>query len=140
MFLIHMLNPDAPTFLNATASAEKAGYKAKSRFYLQQIASRLMDKPLIYHTIKDALKAPEIDDMIQKGVKARLEDPMTSYWQPTADYVAKVRGDFAPTQNVNVNLTPEDRNKKYEEILNLIEKKKRAPVVPPQSLPEPSEE
>lgn len=135
MFLIHYLNPDGPTFLNATQSYYKAGYKAKTHILAQKAASHLMDNPIIYHTIKDALQSPDIDDMIQKGVKKRLEDPLTQYWQPTADYVAKVRGDFAPTQQVNMNLTPEDRNKKYDEILELIEKRKRPLNAPLPKLP-----
>lgn len=130
-FLAYYLDPTCKdTFLQATEAVLKAGYTCKTRHVASSMGTTLTHKPIIYMKIKEALSQDNIDDLIYRGIQLRLNDPMTPMWQPTADYVSKIRGDFAPEKHVNVNLTPEQRDEKYDEIMKLVEGKKKSIDLP----------
>lgn len=81
----------------------------------------MMNNPEVKRAIKDRLTDPEIDNLLEVGVRRRLEDPESPYWQPTADYIAKIRGDFAPDRQLVANVSVEDRRQKLEAIAKIID-------------------
>lgn len=117
-------NPKKKSYLKRTEAALEA-YDCSSKRSATVIGSRMLKGEKVQLAIREALHTPKIDKLLEKGVLKRLEDPGSRHWQPTADFVAKIRGDFAPEKQVQVNLTPDQRNEKYEEILNLVKNKKK---------------
>lgn len=87
----------------------------------------------------------EYKDLIRKGMKERLKDPMTRHFQPAAEYVTKVLGEFAPEKSVNLNLDSSDRDAFYNRVIENVDrltggvKEEPLPQVTPQKkvLPEP---
>lgn len=121
-FIAAMTDPNSDTYLHQTRSAKAAYNVAPSN--ANKLGSQIANRPRVALALKEALSCKEIDELVTEGVFERLKDPNSRHWQPTADFVAKLRGDFAPEKHVNVNLDPVDRDKKYQEILDLIDKKK----------------
>jgi hypothetical protein len=124
------------TFLNGRQSIYAAGYKPKSIRNADVMAHTMTHKPKIKDSIRDALAAPDITELILRGIRERLQDPMFQGWQQTVDFVAKVKGEFAPEKHLNMNLTAEDRDRKYQEVLSIVNGSKEVPETSLQTLPE----
>jgi|1_EtaG_2_1085319.scaffolds.fasta_scaffold79008_2 hypothetical protein len=90
--------------------------------YANSCGKTVLQRPRVQRVLKELI--PEgVNAKIVAGIEERLEDPMSRHWQPTADYVAKLRGDFAPDKVVSVNLSPEERNQEYDKVLDLVKRK-----------------
>lgn len=124
-FIFHYTDPDGEAYLDRNKAYVLAGYASKNADQVNRLSRTIIKTKKIQMALRELLQKESIDTMIADGVKKRLENPMTPYWQPTADFVAKVRGEFAPDKTVNLNLTPEDRDAKYEEIMKLVEGKRQ---------------
>ena len=122
-FVEALTNPDSKTYMNQGRSAE-AVYDVNP-LYARRLGSEVANRPRVAKALKEALAVPSIDDLITTGIFERLKDPSSRHWQATADFVAKIRGDFAPEKQIQVSLNPEDRDKKYQDILDLVEKKSK---------------
>jgi hypothetical protein len=96
------------TYLNMTRSA-KVAYRCSSEASYQAIGSKTVRQRKVHMALKQALRndQEDIDAQIKRGIKARLKNPQSKNWQPTADFYAKIQGDFAPEKHVNVNVDPE---------------------------------
>lgn len=81
---------------------------------------QIINKPRIKKILKEEFEDPQIDNLIVKGTLKRLKNSNSRYWQQTADYVSKIRGDFAPERTVNMNMTPEDRDNELAEVARLL--------------------
>jgi hypothetical protein len=68
----------------------------------------------------DFLHDKEIDTLITEGIEERLADPESKNWQPTVDFIAKVRGDFAPEKQITATISAEDKDQEYKKIAELI--------------------
>ena len=54
-------------------------------------------------------------------MEKRLRDPDSKHWQPTADFYAKIRGEFAPDKSVKLTISADERKKKRLKRLEEIE-------------------
>ncbi len=93
LFVIAYCSFGAETYQNATKSI-LVSYHVNSARTAEAMGSENLRKPSVKQAIERRLHLPEIDDAIVKGILARLADPNSPNWQPTADYVSKIRGDF----------------------------------------------
>lgn len=118
-FVKAMVDSEAPSYMNQTKSVMTA-YNPGNYDNARKMGSEVANRPRVALALKEALSTDRIDNLITKGILERLEDPGSRHWQPTADYVSKIRGDFAPEKQVIASLTPEDRDKKYQDILDLL--------------------
>lgn len=116
-------NPKKDTYLRQDKAAMVA-YDCGSKRTAEVLGSRALKNENVQLAIREALHTPKIDKLLEKGILERLENPQSRHWQPTADFVAKIRGDFAPEKQVQVNLTPDQRDDKYAEILKLVKNQK----------------
>lgn len=116
-FVHAMVDKDSDTYLNMKRSAEEAGYGTK---YAYVMGRYNMDLDAVQRALRDCLLDEDIDQLLVRGVKHRLKDPESKYWQETATFAAKVRGDFAPEKHVNVTLTPGERDEKMRKIEQLV--------------------
>lgn len=115
------------TFLNATGSVLVAGYNVQPK-NASRLGWQMIQKEHIKNSIREALNAPEITELVTVGVKERLKTPTSPYWQPTADYVAKIRGEFAPEKQIQMTLGAPDRDQRYAEIMNIVQGKQTEAV------------
>lgn len=113
-------NPMSPTFQNGRRSA-LSSYNAKSEYMGDMIASRLFKHKGVRNLIEKFFKdCKEIEELIIDGAKERLLDPNSRHWQATADFVAKIRGSFAPEKHEHIHMKQEDRDERYQEIMSKI--------------------
>lgn len=122
-FVEHYLDAESPTYLNGFQTAKLIAEKrdlSKNKGTIQTRANKILKRPAVVKCIRDRLNQPDIDEMLERGVRSRLSDPEKKGWQETADFVAKLRGDFAPERHLNMEMTQEDRDQVYAEIMDKI--------------------
>lgn len=112
-FIIAYTRSFSDTYLSARKSAVFAGYD-------QDEGTHLLNNPVINMALRELLNTAEIDGKIADGVKHRLNDPDSKNWISTADFVAKVRGDYAPERHEVMGLSAEEREKQYQDVLNKV--------------------
>lgn len=103
--------------------AYMAAYGKRPVKQAKDLGSRLMSTNReVNKAIRDRLMEGRIDEMIEDGVKKRLGDPDSSRWMETVDYIAKVRGDYAPEKKLSASLSMsvEEREKEYEKMKKLL--------------------
>lgn len=124
-------DPTSPGYLNKTQSAREA-YNPSSTSSAANMGQNIMKKPHVNDAVREILNSSKIKDKIIRGVDKRLEDPMTHYWQPTADFWAKITGQFAPEKQIVAQVTPENRRKSYHEIAEFVREVEagKDPVIP----------
>lgn len=106
-----------PTFLSTAKAAKEAYPEAKNA---RCVGYDTLQKPHVQTVLRDRLETDKVNDMIERGVLKRLEDPASRHWQPTADYVSKVKGDFAAEKHEVYAMKGEDRDRKYDDIIKLV--------------------
>lgn len=116
--------PSSDCYMKTNKAAIKAGYACgKDNKLAYNVGGRTLRRPRVMLALKELLNEKCIDDMIHEGVKERLKDYTSRGWISTAEFVAKIRGDFAPEKSVQLQLTQEDRASRYDEIMKKIEGK-----------------
>ena len=122
-YLQNFLDKKSPTYFNSEKSVVAAGYNASN---VKEAAKQVHNSKTMQEALKASLKSPTIDRLLQSGILHRLQDPDSKNWQPTADFVAKIRGDFAPEKHEQTIMTQEQRDRKFEQIEALVGE---APIV-----------
>lgn len=133
-FVEHFTNPDSDTFLNACKSV-RLSFNTKSARNATVIANRLKKDERVRMAIEKVAKEDtDLEQIVDQGFKKRLADVDHRQWLTAFDYYCKIRGAFAPEKHINMNLTPEQRDQKYDEILAKIRQAQSLPA------PEPTKE
>lgn len=121
-------SPKSPTFLNATASYREA-YPGNTQQSCQTNSSIKLRKPAIVETLKEMFDKPPIKAAIFAGMEKRLQDPFSRYFQPSAEFVARVTGDFAPEKHEVSTMKSEERDAFYLKVVEKIEKASNPPLL-----------
>lgn len=109
------------TFMSVEKSAEVANPESRDA---KSLGRYYMRDEEVKRSIRDRLAVDDIDDLLEEGVRKRLQDPYGKEWQPTADYVSKLRGDFAPEKRMNLNMSVDEREERYQRVMELLEGKR----------------
>lgn len=120
VFIKAYLDTNADTFWNGRKSVQKA-YNIRDGHGADSYAYQVLNRERIQRIMEKFCKEDaRIGPLIEEGILQRLQNPESRNWQPTADFVAKIRGSFAPEKHEHTHMRPEDRDQKYEEIINKI--------------------
>ena len=122
--LKYYTDPESDTYLNKAGSYRKAYGKAKTKEsrYIYNWVTKKFRSARIMKALKEMFtEDEEYKDLIRKGMKERLKDPLTRHFQPSAEFVTKVLGEFAPEKSVNLNLDSTDREAFYNRVTERIE-------------------
>lgn len=111
-FIKQYVSPNSGTYMNADKSSKAVGYKNADSLMRRERIKRALSRVL-----SDDL---EIDEMIRVGVKQRLRDPDSKYWQETASFVCKLRGDYVEKATGESGLSDVEREARLLEVAALI--------------------
>ena len=140
-FIRSYCDEESPTYRHGILSAYKA-YNVSSDATASGMANIVLKRGRVRMALAKYLKDydDEIQDKIVNGIRVRLEDPEKAHWLPTADFYAKIKGEYAPDKQVVMSLSPEEREERYEEIKRKItEAKERARLAMPIKDDEPKQ-
>ncbi len=115
-------DPSSETYLNKAGSYRRAYGKTKDSRYVYDWCVKKFRSARIMKALKEMFtEDEEYKDLIRKGMKERLKDPLTRHFQPSAEFVTKVLGEFAPEKSVNLNLDSSDREAFYGKVIQRVE-------------------
>lgn len=116
----------APTYKHARLSAYKS-HNPSSDGSADKAANVIMKRGRVRVALQNFLRDydDEIQEKIVDGIRERLKDPKKAAWLPTADFYAKIKGEYAPDKQVQISLSSEDRDARYEETKRKILEAKR---------------
>lgn len=123
LFVKYYTAPGSQTQLLAKESYVRAGYSGGTG--VRAAAKNKLDTPKVRAALKDIFASmQDLDTLIVNGVTERLQDPQSRHWQPTADYVSKVRGDFAAEKHAHVHLNESEREDRYKKMIADVKREK----------------
>lgn len=141
-FIQAYTDADGPGYLNGTRSAQIACDVTTERS-AEQAGSRLLHRPVVQVALRTLLEDTDIKDQVKAGmmkiVKGFVEQDAykAKDFTDAARFVAEVCGDKQPERHLHVSLTPEDRDKEYEAITNLVQQKQQSTGAPTVVIPDP---
>lgn len=137
-FVEAYVDADSETYLNATRSYMTAYDKAYD--YANSHGHEVLKSPAVRLSIQERLNREKIDDLIEDGLTKILKRPGTpGAYLRAVELIAKMRGLFAPEKHLNMNLTPEQRQDAYRDLLRDIETKINQSKQPTKALTDESQ-
>ena len=144
-FLEAYTKTGAKTYLDATASYEKAfeapHATARGNSY------KVLKRPLVRKTLREMLGETDIRDKIQAGFQKIVDGFLDEDRYRAKDFseaarmVTEILGDKSPDKQVILNLTPEDRDREYQEITaKVLKLQNKTQATTPTLEPEPTKE
>lgn len=117
-FVEAYVDPTKTTYRNGTRSMAVASPHTKTTA-LSQNGSNMIRRPQVKAALKELLDKPKYKQIIEKKLFEMLEkdDTRDRDRLGAMDFYAKITGAYSPEKHMNLNLTPEDRESKYQEIL-----------------------
>jgi len=124
-------NPESPTKLNATKSYLKA-YPNSTYQTANSAGFRVLERPTVQKNVKEVLDSLNLTEKVclnmNKLVEAAAKADAGNWKQQklgleAGQFIKDVYGWKQPEQHLHVTVTPEDREKEYEAIADLVQKK-----------------
>lgn len=115
---------NSPTYRNGHASIKEA-YPDVGDNNARSMANQNLNKPSIQKEIRELLaEDTELDRYLFDGLKYRMSDPSldNKHWQAASELFSKLKGVLAPDKQVVMNITPQERDEKYKELIDKIRK------------------
>jgi len=127
------------TMGNASRSYEKA-YGVKKEC-ADASGCKVLKRPIVIQTMKDMLNETGIGDGVRTGLqmivdgflKANPEVVVAKEFLEAARLITEIRGDKSPDKQIVMHVTPEDREKEYEDIVDRVLKVKKHTVEAPET-------
>lgn len=133
VFVKAYTDPDSPTKLNGLQSA-KVAYNSTTQLSAQTTASMTLKKPAVKKAIQDILEDMDLKEKVSSNLNRLIEaaglapaDDMRAQTLglKAVELLKEALGLKGPDRHLHVTLTPEDRDKEYEAIANLVQKKQQ---------------
>ena len=125
------------TMGNASRSYEKAYGVSKDS--ADASGCKVLKRPIVIQTMKDMLNETGIGDGVRTGLqmivdgflKANPEVVVAKEFLEAARLITEIRGDKSPDKQIVMHVTPEDREKEYEDIVDRVLKVKKGALEAP---------
>lgn len=123
-FLEAYTKEGSPTYMNATKSYQQAFQAPYDT--ANAAGHRVVKRPLVRKSLKEMIKDTDISDKVRAGFQ-KIVDGFVIHdrYKPrefteAARLITEITGDKSPEKHIHVSLTPEDREKEYEDITNRV--------------------
>lgn len=129
-FIKEYTNPESPGYMNGGKAAQLS-CDVTTVSSARRAGHNILKRPVVQKALKDLIEETNIKTKVQEGMQKIVEGfvDRDAYrardFTDAARFIAEVCGDKRPDQHLHVNLAPEDRDKEYEAIVELVQKKQQ---------------
>lgn len=129
-FVQDVTHPASKHFLQPEA-AHQAAYPADPKSHTPSRVERTISKPPVAQTLKQLLDTPETRQKVQRGLDTILDDVDHAVYRPkewleASRVWADLTGNKAPDKIVAIPVGQEQRQQRYDEILEKIKRTERS--------------